>query len=236
MSTYVLVHGAFHGAWCWYKIIPQLERSGHEVIALDLPSLGSDKTPIAEVTLDLWTHHVCHALDTVSNRCILVGHSRGGIVISQAAERRPEKVETLVYVAAILLRNGESLLDSATFDTAALGQTASLSSDKRSISFNSALASEAFYTECPEEDATLAKLLLQPEALAPMLTPLQLSETRYGGVPRVYIECLRDRTLLPDRQKAMYTASPCRKIISMDTDHSPFFSRPSELADHLLKL
>ena len=116
MSTFVLIHGSWHGAWCWYKVIPRLERAGHRVIAPDLPSLGKDKTPISRVSLRLWTESVCQVLDAETEPVVLVGHSRGGMVISEVAESRPEKIKTLVYLCAFLLWNGESVMQVAQTD------------------------------------------------------------------------------------------------------------------------
>jgi pimeloyl-ACP methyl ester carboxylesterase len=72
--------------------------------------------------------------------------------------------------------------------------------------------------------------------MAPMATAQSLTAARFGRVPRVYVACLRDRVIDPQLQKAMYQASPCEKVLSLDTDHSPFFSRPEELARHLASL
>ena len=91
MATYVLVHGAWHGAWCWFKVIPLLEKRGHKVVALDLPSHGRDKTPTSSVTLQSYADRVCQTLDECSEPVVLVGHSMGGVVITQAAEQRPKK-------------------------------------------------------------------------------------------------------------------------------------------------
>ena len=109
MNTFVMVHGAWHGAWCWYKLVPLLQSAGHTVIAPDLPSLGMDRTPLSQVSLDTWVEHICHVVDTASEPVVLVGHSRGGIIISEVAERRSDKIALLVYLAAYLLRDGESL-------------------------------------------------------------------------------------------------------------------------------
>jgi pimeloyl-ACP methyl ester carboxylesterase len=120
MSVYVLIHGAWHGGWCWDKVVPLLEKEGHKVEAPDLPGHGNDKTPIPEISLQAYADRVCEVLDAQSEPVILVGHSMGGGVISQAAEYRPEKVKTLVYLAAFLLRNGESLLQVFMGDTDSL--------------------------------------------------------------------------------------------------------------------
>src|SRR5450759_3496618 len=92
MSTYVLIHGSWHGAWCWYKIIPILEQAGHKAIALDLPGHGRDWTAARDVSMQSYVESFCNILDAQPEPVILVGHSRGGIVISQAAEHRPEKI------------------------------------------------------------------------------------------------------------------------------------------------
>src|SRR3990172_12780518 len=93
MSTYIFVHGAWHGGWCWYKVVPLLERAGHRVLAPDLPSLGKDKTPVSEVSLALWAEHLCRLLEAEREPAVLVGHSRGGIVISEAGGGRAGKGE-----------------------------------------------------------------------------------------------------------------------------------------------
>jgi len=237
MSTYLLVHGSWHGGWCWYKVLPRLENAGHRVVASDLPSLGIDRTPIAQISLDTWTDSVCRLLDAQDEPVILVGHSRGGILISQAAEKRPEKVKTLVYLAAFLLRQGESLLQVVQEDGRSMVlPNLVMAEDQSSATVRQAALKEVFYSECLDEDLALARLLLAPEAMAPLATPISVSESNFGRVPRVYIECLRDKAIPPALQKKMYTALPCRKVISIDTDHSPFFSAPEALVTHLLSL
>jgi pimeloyl-ACP methyl ester carboxylesterase len=233
----VLVHGSWHGGWCWYKIVPLLEKAGHKAMAPDLPSLGKDRTPITEVTLETWTDSICRILDEQTEPVILVGHSRGGILISQAAERRPEKVKTLVYLAAPLLRDGESFLQVAGEDgTSPFLPHLVISKDRSSVMIREEAFRELFYGECSEEDVTLARSLLAPEAVAPAATPIHVTAANFGRVHRVYIECRRDKALSPGLQKKMYTALPCQKVISLDTDHSPFFSAPQALAAHLLSL
>jgi pimeloyl-ACP methyl ester carboxylesterase len=91
-----LVHGAWHGRWCWVKTIAELEGMGHTVVALDLPGLGEDQTPPAEITLQRYVDAVCDALGKEEEPVLLVGHSMGGIVVSEAAERLPEKIKRLV--------------------------------------------------------------------------------------------------------------------------------------------
>ena len=99
MSTFVLVHGSWHGAWCWERIIPMLEKAGHRAIAIDLPAHGTDHTPLAEVNLKSYTDRLSAVLEKESEKVILLGHSMAGVVISQIAEYFPEKSKSLCICA-----------------------------------------------------------------------------------------------------------------------------------------
>src|ERR1700680_4689248 len=109
MSQFLLVHGASGGAWCWHKLMPELERRGHRALAIDLPGHGEDKTPLAQVNLAAYAERVADTLKKLPEPAVLIGHSMGGMVISAAAELAPEWVRTLVYLCAYLPRDGESL-------------------------------------------------------------------------------------------------------------------------------
>lgn len=237
MATYVLIHGAWHGGWCWDKVVPLLRKKGHKVEAPDLPGHGKDKTPIREVSLQGYADRVCKVLDAQSEPVILLGHSMGGIVISQTAEYRPEKIKTLVYLTAFLLQNGEFMLQVGGGDTEALVlPNLVMAEDQSFATVKEEAIKQVFYGDCSDEDVSRAKKLLVPQAAAPFGTPINITEKNFGRIPRVYIECLRDRAISPSVQKKMYETLPCRKVVSMDTSHSPFFSAPEALVDHLVSL
>jgi pimeloyl-ACP methyl ester carboxylesterase len=234
MSNFVLVHGAWHGAWCWQKLVPLLEAQGHRVAAPDLLGLGGDKTPLARATLENWTEQICREVDAQPGKVILVGHSRAGIIISQVAERRPDKIAKLVYLTAMLIKNGEAGLKAL----GALGHSPLVDyivvdEPGGSMTVRDEGIKPSFYAMCPDEDVALAKRLMRPEPTEPSNAAVTVTERNFGRVPRVFIECLRDGAITPAMQKAMYTATPCERVISMDTDHSPFFSASAELARHL---
>ena len=237
MSPYVLVHGAWHGAWCWYKVISRLRKAGHTALAPDLASLGRDRTPVSRITLQRWTDDICRLLDVQDAPVVLVGHSRAGAVISQVAEARPEKVRVLVYLAGYLLPDGESVSLRAQQDAVSqVGPNMVIAEDRRSWTLREGAVRDALYGDCADEDVVLAQSLLTPEPVAPLATAIRISDARFGRVPRVYIECRRDRAVSLSEQRRMYGAMPCRQVISMNTDHSPFFSAPDELVGHLLSL
>lgn len=238
MSTFVLVHGAWHGAWCWERVVPLLEAHGHSVIAPDLPGMGNDRTPLGAVTLEVWARFVAAIVRQQAEPVILVGHSRGGIVVSQAAEYVPDRIRTLVYLAAFLVPGGRTLLDT-------MRRIPPRPESKESLVFapdqtTSTIAPDAvrrvFYNTTPDEWVARAAELSGPEPMVSFTTPLQVTDERYGLVDRVYIECTEDRAIAPPLQRLMVAEMPCREVIPMDTDHSPFYSAPDLLAAHLLAI
>ena len=234
MSTFVLVHGGWHGAWCWDKITPLLEQSGHEVLSLDLPGHGEDETPAAEVTLQSYADRVVEALDAQPEPVVLVGHSLGGVAISQAAEQRPGRIEKLVYVCALLLPSGKSASDSTQEDSdSIIFNDVEVQADLGRILIGEAGMKEALYHDCPEEDFEKARRLVSPQPMAPLGTPITVTEKNFGSVRRTYVSTTQDRVLSSALQEKMLTELPCEKVVSMATGHLPFYAAPEELAGHL---
>jgi pimeloyl-ACP methyl ester carboxylesterase len=236
MSTFVLVHGAWHGEWCWDKMIPLLQDAGHRVLTLDLPGHGMNKTATSKVALQDYTDCLCSILDNESEQVILVGHSMGGIVITQTAEYRPEKIQLLVYLCAFLPQNGQTLLQILENDNNDSPLPIVISEDKTYLKLKEQFIKDSFYGECSENDAFEAKQKLCYQPLLPFVTPVRITEDNFGRIPRVYIETLKDNAISKRCQREMYTRTPCRYIITMDTDHSPFISQPEVLSSHLIYL
>lgn len=235
MKTYLLIHGSWHSAWNWHKVVPLIEKAGHKAIAIDLPGMGRDKTPIQEVRMKSTVEIICRLIDNIPGKVILVGHSKNGIMISQAAEYRPDKIEKLIYLAAYLIPDGKTQKEYSVQDTEGwLKPYVSQHPETNSHTLQPEIFREGLYHDCDEDITELAKVLLSNEPVESAITPLQLTEENFGRVPRVYIECTEDRAVTPFIQRKMYTETPCEKVYSLPTSHSPFFSNPKELVEILL--
>lgn len=232
MKTFILIHGSWHSAWNWHRVIPILEKQGHKVFAIDLPGMGKDKTPIKNVKTKSTVEKICQLIDTIKDKVILVGHSKNGIMISQAAEYRPNKIEKLIYLAAYLIPNGKTQGEYSIQDIkGVLKPYVTRYEESESHTLQPEIFKEGLYHDCDENITELAKILLSHEPVESGITPLQLTEENYGSVPRYYIECTEDRAVTPFIQRKMYTETPCEKVYSLPTSHSPFFSQPKELSD-----
>jgi pimeloyl-ACP methyl ester carboxylesterase len=229
MSTFVLVHGAWHGGWCWHKIGARLEMMGHSVFAPDMPGHGIDRAPIADVTMSDIVRKMSDVIDLADEPVILVGHSYGGAVISRTAEVRAGRIAKLVYVSAFLLSTGESTMASAQADPQSdLADRIRFSPDGKTMLPDPAIVRQAFYAQCSQEDVALARILLTPEAVAGAMAPTGTGSGGSAPVPSIYIECLKDRAITPAHQRRMQEANPCGARFALDTDHSPFFSAPDQ--------
>jgi pimeloyl-ACP methyl ester carboxylesterase len=236
MATFLLIHGAWHGAWCWHKIVPLLEAAGARVLAPDLPSMGDDLTPPGAITLDTWARFVADLAAREPEPVVLVAHSRGGIVASQAAELVPQNIRRLVYVAAYLLPSRTTLAAEARRDAQSLVPPNMLPGSGSTCTVRPSVVRDAFYGKCSDEDAASADARLSPEPLRPLVTPLDLTPERFGRVPRTYVETTFDRAITLAAQRRMQAALPCESVFTLETDHSPFLSQPDALARILISI
>jgi pimeloyl-ACP methyl ester carboxylesterase len=232
MTSFVLVPGAMHGAWIWDRLTPLLEAAGHHVIAKDLPGSGAD-TSIAldEVTLEHWAQSVADSIRAAPPPVILVGHSRGGLVIGEAAELTAELLQGLIYITALIVPPGKSV-----FDLSEQAQSSPRSLRQSGGVLNAETAIAMFYNRCSSEDAAHAAAQLCLEPPRPIGTPSSVSWSRWGAVPRAYIECGDDRVISLERQARMQKEAPCEPVTRLDTDHSPFLSAPDALAAAMIDI
>lgn len=238
MTNFVLVHGSFHGAWCWEAFAARLSNLGHGVKTPNLPGSGSDPAPIDDADLASYATRIAGVIDELDGPVVLVGHSMGGIVASQVAAWRPERLAAVVYVCGLLLDHGGTL-GSFLSDHAELGvedlvlKHMEVSSDGQTATFPQDLAPEIFYNCCTAEAAAAASRRLTPQATKVYADPLNLGSQPWPAERRYYVEALQDRAVSPLYQRAMVAQMPCKEVFQLDCDHSPFMSKPDELLDIL---
>ncbi|MGZ4169315.1 MAG: alpha/beta fold hydrolase [Solirubrobacteraceae bacterium] len=239
MARFLLIHGAMGGAWCWEPVLRGLRAAGHEAVAIDLPGQGGDATPLAEITLYRYADAVCEALDELDGPVLLTGHSMGGMVITQAASQRPERLAGLVYVAAFLPQPGQALIDITRLPEAAGDSVQAnivVEGDPPVAVLPPEAAPEALYHCCTPEQIAWALPRRGGQPVIPFtqpFTPPEGSGAAFDTLPRAYVTCLQDRAIRPPVQRLMYTAAGCDPVIEIDTDHSPWLSRTEELVGAL---
>lgn len=233
---FILVHGGLHGGWCWDHVVPLLKAAGHEALAPDLPGMGADRTPLAAIRLATTADFVADLVRQQAEPVVLVGHSMAGPTISEAAERAPEWIAGLIFLAANLGPGGQSMTETCGPALDGVNRGVTLSEDGISTTYDAAIARDVFYNTTDPDEAARAIARLTPQPIAPTLEPLTLTPERFGQVRRAYIECLQDHALPIDLQRRMQALLPCDPVVKMDCDHSPFLCAPEELARHLIEI
>jgi len=234
MARFVLVHGAFAGAWIWEPLKQVLTTAGHAVQAFDLLGLGEDHTPVQEISLDSCAARLCEVLASSAEPAIVVGNSMGGVIATQGAARDPRRVAALVYVAAFLPKDGQSLLDLTKLPEGADDQVQANITVEGNVAIMPAAASyQALYGCCPEDVAMQVVARQRPQPIAPFVTPVSIPSGALAAIPRYYVLCKRDRAIPPALQRRMIPENPCAEVIELDTDHTPQLSMTGELANAL---
>lgn len=217
----VLVHGAWHGPWCWHKVIPHLQAAGHNTSAPELPLADG---------MDAYVEVVCGEVSRAGEPVVLVGHSLAGAVVSLVAEAMPDAIERLVFLAAFAGSSGESVNALAGRSLASgLRGNMEIRDDGLSVVKEKYIPA-IFYHDCDEEDVELAMSNLRPQGTAAFNAPITVTAERFGRVPKQYIECVEDQAINIALQREMARNIGCFHVNTMNTSHSPFFSAPAALA------
>lgn len=231
-KEFLLVHGACHGAWCWDEVAERLRARGHRVAAVDLPGHGRRAAEVQRASIASYAAAVADALAAEGmSRAIVVGHSMGGLVIPKAAELAPSRIRHLVFLAAVVVPHGGSLAQTLMTragremmvgNAAARGDGAFL--------YPGEMAWARWMGDMPRSDPRVARALslLTPQALRPLVEPIDM-RVFYGlRVPRTYIRCLDDRAVVPSLA-AQCAARLGVTAIDMNCAHNAMLSRPDEL-------
>lgn len=236
-KTYILLHGAWHANWCWYRVIPLLKAQGDIVLTPNLPGHSENKIPFKVITLKTYIDEVTNLIRLQNRPVILVGHSMSGIVISQLAENIPEHIEALIYLSGFIPNNGCSLVqEKRKAKIQEVAKEIIVDEPNNRIKLNlSFRIQKLFFNTCNKEDANWAMNKLQDQPFRPFIDTVTLSSHRFGKVPKFYIECLRDNAIRIEDQKRMHSKIEA-KVFSLNTDHSPFLCAPKALSMLLINI
>jgi len=233
-KTIVLVHGAWSDAHSWDAVTPLLKAQGNEVINVNLAGHGQDTTSFAGISFKTYVDQVKAAIGTRTN-VVLVGHSFGGMVISQVAEEIPSQIKELVYLAAALPHNGDSLLGLAQSDPAShIGKFLTIDKEHGAAIIAKNGVADVFAADAPQQVQEYIAANIKPEPLAPLATPVQLTETNFGSVKKVYIHTANDHAISYPAQQYMVKNNKLAKVYTLQSSHTPFVSMPDKLADILI--
>jgi pimeloyl-ACP methyl ester carboxylesterase len=224
-TTYILVHGGWSGAWCWRDVGAELTLRNVAWSAVDLPSstngalpntyLGDDARDVIEVA-------------NLEGPVVLVGHSYGGCVIAEAAEKIPN-LERLVYVAALVPLLGQGCTEASREVKVRTKLDDAIEVDGEYLFLNPERAEAALYQDCENETVQWAISQHTTQTIASFRSPRSSFDV---DVPSRYIACTQDNAIDPSVQEVM--ASRCSEVMFLNCGHSPMFSRPSSLVDLIL--
>jgi pimeloyl-ACP methyl ester carboxylesterase len=235
-ATVVLVHGAWHGAWCWERVVALLDEHHVPTVAVDLPGHGADRRPLADLHGD--AAHVRDVVAAINGPVVLVGHSYGGAVITEAGTA--ENVSELVYICAFAIHEDESCASAGTAEPEvatithkgrpSLGKA--MQTDDGIATLDPDLAPACLYNQCDPEAVAWALSRLGPESMTGLAQ--SPSEVAWRTKPSTYAVCIDDQGVHPDLQRVL--ARRCTTSVEWPTDHSPFLCRPDLVADLLADL
>ena len=236
MKRFLLIHGSWHGAWCWYKVAPRLEAEGHTVSAPDLPGRILSPAKPVFVSLDRMMKSLGGLLPTGQKTTIVV-HSRYGILASTLAEAFPDRIERVIYLASYMLPPGKRAAEYFRWDEGSyLMPHVEISKAGMWDRLHPDIYREGLYHDCSEEDNMLGHMLLGKEPLRPALAKLTLTDERYGRVPRAYIRLTEDRAVTPALQDRVLNETKVDRVESIAASHSAYFSKPDELTRTIIGL
>ena len=236
-NTYVLVHGAWQAPYVWDAVRADLVSKGNEVIIVQLPGHGDDNTPPLNLTLDAYSNKVIDAVSQIKGKVILVGHSMGGMVVTNVAEKIPTRISKLVYIGAFLPASGQALTDLAYSDpNSQLGPALVPSADKLTLDVLKDKVTDLFISDGSPADKKRVIENYRAEPAIPFSNKVNLTDDHFGTVSKVYIKTLNDVVISPGLQERMIAGAGIKTVYQLKTSHSPFLAKPHEVSDLLLKI
>ena len=237
-GEFLLVHGMSHGGWAWDALRTRLERAGHRVAAPDLPGHGRRAHERARASVRAYARAAADAaIQAGFSRTIVVGHSMGGVVIPKVAELIPARVRHLVFVAAVVLPDGGSLLATHLSPAAGAVVRGLARAGGGAVQYPAQLEWSRWFGDVPPGDPRVGEALarLTPQPFTPWGERVDMRRFYAMRVPSTYVRCLRD-VAVPPARAAAYAARLGVTPIDLDCAHSPMLSAPDALARLLMAI
>jgi pimeloyl-ACP methyl ester carboxylesterase len=231
-TTFVLVHGAWHGGWCWRRVVPILRGAGHDVYTPSLTGLG-DRAHLSrpEINLDAHIQDIVTLIEMEElDDIVLVGHSYAGMVVTGVADRVPSKIRRLVYLDAFLPTNGKAQLDYVVPDRAA-----AMKKQGEETGMIDPLPLSRFGVTKPEDVAWASRHIVK-QSYQTMAQPIKLTnEAATGRLPKTYVYCSSPATGSFDQFVAIVRNDPAWQFFEMKNGHDVMIIDPEGLAKVLLQ-
>lgn len=239
----ILIHGAWAGAWVWAPLVEALAVRGREAVAMDLPGDGFHRIAPGDVVLEDYFEALDAAIG--AGPAVLVGHSGGGMLVSAGAARFGDRVSHGIWVAGMLLSDGESFddvqratsaggADGGGADGGGQGVTPHIQPGTDGVT--STVPPEAairhFFHDFAPEDAAKAAVRLTPQPNVGHRIPKQTGPA-FAALPKLYIHASDDRSVLPVAQRYMCAGQENLTVVEMATGHVPQVVDPEGLATHI---
>ncbi len=229
MPQFLLIHGGAHGAWCWEPVIAELEKRGHRAVAFDLPGHGDDPTPRASVNLRAYVGRITEFLrGDDSGLWTLVGHSLAGTVLPEVAVTFPEKVETVIYLAAFALKKGEASINYTLPERRKLFYELAANSEDNSLPLDYEACRRLYFATLSEDEARRAFARLTPQPFAVFTDAVEVG---VESIPchRRYLAGVQD-LVIPAERSQLFAERLGVPMETVDTGHDAMLTAPEALA------
>ena len=228
-ATFVLVHGAWHGGWCWRDVVPFLTAAGHTVYTPTMTGLG-DRWHLSDPSIDL-SLHITDIVNTIDfedlDNIVLVGHSYGGVVISGVADQRKDKIKHLVYLDAVLTENGAAMAS----------EEMMVERDPDAWESKLLPVADWGFLGVPEDHPSIAWLErhLRPHPVLTLTESIAYENGGRDGLPKTFVRCWYDR----NRERGeilqpFFDNEADWNYVELETGHDLMVTAPKETADILM--
>lgn len=236
-KTFVLVAGAWQGAWTWKDVGNKLERAGQNVIVVELPGHGNDNTVPQNVSMNAYRDRTVSAIEKVEDKVILVGHSMAGMVVTAVAEKIPSRIEKVIYIGAFIPANDQAILDLiATDSESQLTPSIRPTEDQLLLDVVREKITDIF---CQDGSVEVKKLVVdnfKPEPAIPFGDKVKVSSENFGKVSKHFIHTEFDKAIPYNFQKRMVSTAGSVTTHVVKTGHSPHLTHPNDITGLLLKI